>query len=92
MPIDDDISEILDLESDEKLIHTIHRTWLSVAINIIFGSIVLFLFIMSYAFGSIFQLFSFAPQMVGVMLVAPFAILIIGILIGVGLGKWYAGS
>ncbi len=92
MPIDDDISEILDLDEDEKLIHTLHRTWLSVAMTIIFGALMLFLIIMGYAGGNIFQLFSFAPHMVWVMLVAPFAILIIGILIGVGLGKWYAGG
>ena len=90
--IDDDIPELLELEDDEKLVHTLHRTYLSVAMTIIFGALFIFGYLMITIYGQMFQIILdfayYAPLFLG----APFIVLVICIVIGILIGKWYAGG
>ncbi len=90
MPIDDDIPNILELEDDEKLIHTLHRTFLSFAIPFIFGIISFVLMIFLYIFGNLTELIMNFQFIIPFLFSLPFIIIVVVVAIGVVLGIWYA--
>ena len=91
MPIDNDIPEILELEGDEKLVHTLHRTYLSFAFTVIGAAIFISVMVIVYS-----AQFVFDPDLIWLVLpiIAPIYIIlpIIIIVIGLILGKWYAAG
>ena len=90
MPIDDDIENILDLEEDEKIIHSLHRTYLSFAIPFIFGVIGIVLFVYVYLFGNLLEFILEFQNLLPFFVSVPFLIIVIVIVAGVIVGKWYA--
>ncbi|NHI91940.1 MAG: PH domain-containing protein [Candidatus Lokiarchaeota archaeon] len=91
MPIDDDIPNILELDEGEKLVHTLHRTYLSVAFTVIFGAIFLDIIIFIYAAEFIFDpdIYMYTlPVFIPLFILIPVIIILIGLFVG----KWYAGG
>ena len=91
MPIDNDIPEILELDEGEKLVHTLHRTYLSVAFTVIAAAIFIDVMIIIYSAQFVYEpvLMTYTlPYIIPVYIIVPIVIIGIGLLAG----KWYAGG
>jgi len=91
MPIDDDIPGILELGADEKLVHTLHRTYLSVAFMVIAAAIAIDVVVFVYMAQIMFEEVLFpliAPYILPIFIIIPVVIIVIGLFAG----KWYASG